>query len=313
MRKVLRFAVALIFKANFFHWVFFLLFLWLGLIFLGLGRFPHPDEWGIIVYSIFVATFTVCITEFADIYADRFDDKIFRPANPLASGEISHQTGKKIFILENILGIVLLVSLYILTKNLPLILALTLGWISGLAYSLPPLKLKERKIIGPVEFGFCCSLLPLVGWLIVKPLTSFILAYMLILFIGGIGVGIATKLRRTSEALNYGLFANNPETNPLNLKVLGFSLKVKTAIILEAIFTIGAVILIPVFYILKIFNPTLTILLLLASTPPVLAGITLRIKNPIKDVKHSQKTFTIFCLSLPLICIATFIAALITI
>jgi len=306
----MRFLVSLVFRANYLHWVGPLFLLWFGLIFWGLGGFPATGgQWGTIIYALLVAAFIICITEFADIYSDRFDDRVYRPSNPLVSGDLTIGTARKIFIAENIIGMPLLASLLWVTGNYPLILALIAGWIGGLVYSLPPFRLKGRKIIGAFEFGLSCAILPLVGWLVViRELDLFIGAFALILFVGGSGVGITTKLRRTSEAFNSGLIRGS---NVFNLETIDFGLKVKNAMIIEAILIAGAIILIPVFGLLEVFDSILVILLVSFVLPTVLVGYALRLREPIRNLKNSRTSFLLICGSLPAICFATFISSIV--
>lgn len=305
----MRFLFSLVFRANYLHWVTPLVLLWLGLIFWGLGGFPAASQWGTIIFALLAAAFIICITEFADIYSDRFEDRVYRPTNPLVSGDLKIGTARKIFIAENIIGVPLLGSLLGVTGNYPLVLALVAGWIGGLIYALPPFRLKGRKIIGPFEFGLCCALIPLVGCLVVEGLApSFIAAFTLFTFVGGSGVGITTKLRRTSEALNSGLITGS---NIFNLETIDFGLKVRNAMILEAILVAGAIILIPVFGLLGMFDQMLVIFLVSFILPPVLIGFALRFKEPIKNLKKSRRSFLLICASLPAICLATFISSIV--
>lgn len=305
-----KFLFSLVFRANYLHWVTPLFLLWLGLMFWGLGGFPATaSQWGTIVFSLLVAAFIICITEFADIYSDRIDDRVYRPSNPLVSGDLKIGTARKIFIAENIIGVLLLASLLWVTGNYPLILALIAGWIGGLIYSLPPFRLKGRKIIGPFEFGLCCAIIPLVGWLVVRELDLFIGAFALTLFVGGSGVGITTKLRRTSEAFNSGLISGS---NVFNLETIDFGLKVKNAMILEAILVAGAIILIPVFGLLGIFDPILAIFLVSFILPPVLIGLLSDLESPLGISRRPEDPFYLFApplkrYALPLLSAQSFI------
>jgi len=303
----MKFVFSLVFRVNWFHAVSFLFLLWLGLIFWGLGT-TAPSGWGTIVYSLLVAIFIICITNFADMYSDRFEDRTHRQSNPMATGEFKIGTAKRIFIAENIIGVLLVVSLFWVTRNYPLILALVAGWVGGLIYSLPPFRLKARRIIGPLEFGLCCAIIPLVGWLVVKPVDTFIAAFALIFFVGGSGIGITTKLRRTAEDFSFGLISGS---NVFNLKTTDFGLRVKTAVILEAILVLGAICLIPVFGFLGTFNQVLVIFLVSFVLPLVLAGFALRGKDPISNLKKAQISFILICATLPAISVATFISSIV--
>ena len=302
----MKFLLFLVFRVHGLHWVSFLFLLWLGLIFWGLGEFP--SQWGTIIYSLSVAVFIICIMQFADMYSDRIEDRVYRPSNPMVTGELKIETAKRILIADNIIIAVLLLALFWVTKNYPLILALMGGWIGGLIASLPPFRLKGRKIISPFEFGLCCAVIPLVGWLIVKPLDTFIAAFALFLFVGGSGVGITTKLRRTAEALDSGLIKGS---NVLNLETIDFGLKVRNAMILEAILVVGAICLIPVFGFLGVFDQILVVFLISFVLPPVLVGFVFRFKDPIRSVKNAQMSFLFMCASLQAIAMATFISSIV--
>jgi len=298
---------SLLFIAHPLQWVSFLFLLWLGLIFWGLGT-TNPGGWGTIVYSLLVAAFIISVTQFAEIYSDRIEDRVHRPSNPLVSGELKIRTAKRILIVENVIVVLLLASLFWVTNNYTLILALLAGWIAGLIYSQPPFRLKERKIIGPFEFGLCCAIIPLVGWLVVMPLDTFIAAFALLFFVGGSGVGITTKLRRTAEAFNCGLISGS---SVFNLKTIDFGLKVKNAMILEAILVVGAICLIPVFGFLGVFEQVLVIFLVSFVLPIVLVGFALRVKDPIRNLKNTQRSFLLIAASIAAISVATFISSIV--
>ena len=97
----MRFLFGLVFEANWLHAVIFLVLLWLGLIFWALGT-TAVDGWGTIAYALSVGIFLACVANFADTYSDRFEDRIHKPSNPMVSGDFSIETGRKIFIAENI-------------------------------------------------------------------------------------------------------------------------------------------------------------------------------------------------------------------
>ena len=303
----MKFAFNLVFRANWFHAVSPLMFLWLGLIFWGMGT-TALEGWGTTIFALLVGVFIICMTNFADMYSDRIEDIIHRPSNPMVTGDFTIEDGKRIFIVENIISLLLLVALFVVTHNYALILALAAGWIGGLLYSLPPFRLKARRIIGPFEFGLCCAIIPLVGWLVVKPLDSFIAAFALILFVGGTGAGITTKLRRTAEDFHAGKISGH---DIFNLKTTDFGLKVRESLILEATFLVGAVVLIYIFGQVGIFDRTLSLYLVLFSLPLILAGFLLRGRDPIRNLKRAELSFILICATLPAICLATFISSII--
>jgi len=301
-----RFAFNLIFRANWLHAVGPLIFLWLGLIFWGQGT-TDLEEWGTVIFALLVGVFIICMTNFADMYSDR-SDRIHRPDNPMVTGDITIKSGRNLFIAENIIGLLLLIILYFVTHKYLLILALAAGWIGGLMYSLPPFRLKGRKIIGPFEFGLCCAIIPLVGWLIVKPPDAFIAAFALVLFVGGSVAGVTTKLRRTAENFNAGVLSGS---NTFALKTTDFGILVKNALIIEAILLIGAIGLILLFSFLGVFKQTLALYLVLSCLPLILIGLTIRGKNPISNLKRAELSFILICATLPVIAIATFISSIV--
>lgn len=277
-----------LFKANLPHWVVTCYPLWFGAIFFALGRFPTPAEWQITI--LFLATVTVIlgIAEFANTYADREEDGIFVPSNPIITGELSVETAKKAFIAQNIAAGILLTTLYILTYNLQCTLAVLLGWIIGLTYSLPPFRFKERTI-APFPYALGLSLVPVVAWLLFKPLNLFILAFMLFFFTHTLAFGITTKLRKTAELLKH-----NPtsQPNPHNISSVGFKVKVKISALLEIIISIIAIILVALFWYHGIFNLTLTIGLLTFPLLFTILFIIYRIKSikTVKDFIKNQPT-----------------------
>jgi len=302
----MKFLFDLVFRANWFHAVIPLVLLWLGLIFWGLGTTVF-EQWGEVAFALAIGVFLICTTNFADMYSDRMEDKIHRPSNPMVTGGFSTETGRKLFLAQNIIGILLILVLIITTQNYAATLVLTAGWIGGLLYSLQPVRLKARKIIGPFEFGLCCGVIPLVGWLAVHPLNSFVAAFALVLFVGGSGVGISTKLRRTAEDFNSGKIKG---CNPLKVKTTDFGLQVRYALIIEAILLILAVCLIFVFGKIGTFDGTLALFLILFTAPLIILGFAVRGRNPLKNIRMAEISFFFMCATLPAISLATFISAL---
>jgi 4-hydroxybenzoate polyprenyltransferase len=254
--------------------------LWIGAIILGLdGAAP---EWGPIGLFLVTMTVVIAIAQYANTYADREEDRIYIPTNPLVTGELTVKTARNVFILQNILAGLLLLALLLITSNYYLIIAMIAGWFAGLAYSLPPLRLKET-VIGPIPHALGMALLPIVGWLLVAPLNRFIIAFAFFLFIHGLGFEITNKFRKTFHALSQGHIQYNQQDNLCNISTVGLKLKVKTAMITETITALGAFILVPVFWHMGIFDMPLSIGLLTLPLALTVLVIVLRIKDPVAN------------------------------
>ncbi len=251
---------------------------WISAIILGLdGAAP---EW--VSIGLFLATMTVviAIAQYANTYSDREEDRIYIPTNPLVTGELIVRTARNVFISQNILAGLMLLALLLITDNYSLIIAMIAGWFAGLAYSLPPLRLKET-VVGPIPHALGMALLPVVGWLLVAPLNRFIIAYALFLFVHGLGFEITNKFRKTFHALRQDYIEHNQQDNLYNISTVGLKLKVKTAMIAEAVTTLGAFILVPVFWYLGMFDAQLSIGLLTLPLALTVLVVVLRIKDPV--------------------------------
>jgi 4-hydroxybenzoate polyprenyltransferase len=281
--------------------------LWIGAIILGLdGAAP---EWAAI--GLFLATMTViiAIAQYANTYADRDEDWLYIPTNPLVTGELTVKTARSIFILQNILAGLLLLALLLITENYYLTIAMTVGWFVGLAYSLPPLRLKET-VWGPVPHAIGMALLPIVGWLLVASLNKFIIAFALFLFIHGLGFEITNKFRKTSHALSRGHIQDNQQDNVYDISTVGLKLKVKTAMAIEAITALGAFILIPVFWHLGIFDAPLSIGLLTLPLIFTVLVIVLRIRAPVANAPKCMLLMTTAWIFIALILLAVALTSL---
>ena len=127
------------------------------------------------------------------------------------------------------------------------------------------------------------GLLPIASWLIVADLNSYIMSYTIVFFLYCVGFGITQKFRKTHIALDSGLIKAKEDGNIYDLNLVGFKLKVKPAIALEAIFTLAAFILIPIFWSLDIFDTAIAIGLFAVPLAFTIAGIIMRIKDPIAN------------------------------
>jgi len=295
-------------KANVPPWVWICFPLWIGPIILGLdGRAP---QW--LPIALFLATVTVImsISEFANTYADRDEDWLYGPTNPLVTGELAVRTTRNVFILQNILAGLLLAALASITLNYALIIAMIAGWFVGLAYSLPPFRFKET-IAGPFFFALGLALLPIVAWLSVEPsLTAqngFIIAFAALFFLHSFGFGITLKFRKTFHALNAGLIWPEHHSSVYNISTVGFRLNVKSAMALEAITTLAAFILVPIFWHLGIFDMALSIVLLTLPLALTVLATVLRMKDP---VNNSPKCMLFMGMAWIFMVLALFVVAL---
>lgn len=263
--------------------------MWIGAIIFALGRAPTLGEWGPIGLFLATAAIIIGISEYANTYADREEDWIYVPSNPLVTGELAAGTAKTALIIENIFAGLLLIALLLVTFNYYLILALVVGWLIALTYSLPPLRLKET-VVAPFFFALGTALLPIVAWLSVSPLNAFIMAFAAFLFLGSFASAIAmTKLRKTFDALNYGQIQVEEGGSVYNIRTVGLKLRVKTAIALEAITAIGAFVLVPIFWHLGIFDMALSIALLTVPLAFTILAVALGISGPAKNARKCEQ------------------------
>lgn len=295
-------------KANVPPWVWICFPLWIGPIIIGLdGRTP---EW--VPIALFLATVTVImsIAEFSNTYADRDEDWLYGPTNPLVTGELDVRTTRNVFILQNILAGLLLVALLAVIPNYALAITMIVGWFAGIAYSLPPFRLKET-VAAPFLFALGLALLPIVAWLSVEPsLTAqngFILAFAALLFLHSFGFEITLKFRKTYHAVNHGLIQVEPGGSIYNVNTVGLRLNVRTAMVVEAITTLAAFALVPVFWYLGIFDMALSIALLALPLPLTVLVIGLRMKDP---VNNSPKCMLFMGMAWVFIVLALFAVAL---
>ena len=271
-------------KANVPHWVWIGSPAWGGAVLLGLdGRTPEWAQLGLFIAT----TLTIqSIAEFANSYTDRYEDKLYGPTNTLVTGELNAVIAKKALILLNIVAALLLIALLVVTLNYVLILIMIAGWFFGLAYSLPPFRFKET-IHGPFSHAIAFALLPIAGWLIVEPSLiaqkGFIIAFAALLFLHSFGLGITLKFRKTLLALDSGIIQIEQGSSIYNVGTIGLNVKFKTAMYLEELTSLGAFILVPVFWHLGVFNAALSISLLALPLPLTALAVILRMKDPVKN------------------------------
>ena len=257
----------------------------IGAIILGLdGGTP---EWGPIALLLVTITLLMAILEFANVYADRDEDRLYFPNNPIVTGELDAGKARKALILENIVAGIFLVALLLITLNYTLIIVMIGSWFVNLAYSLPPLRLKET-VADPFNHGLLYALPTMAAWLVVEPsLTAkdgFIIAFASLLFLFSFGYGITVKFRKTFHALNSGLIRVDEGGSVYDVRTVGLGLKVKAAMALEAVTTLGAFsVLVPIFWHLGIFDATLSIGLLAVAFPTAVFAIAVRVKDPVEN------------------------------
>jgi len=267
---------------------------WIGAVILGLdGKTP---EWvGLALFIVTVLTIQ-SIAEFVNSYTDRDEDRIYGPTNTIVTRELDAGIAKKILVLQNIVAALLIAALAVVTLNYALISVMIIGWFFGLAYSVSPFRLKET-VNGPLAHAIAFALLPVAGWLIVEPSllanNGFILAFASFLFLHSYGLGITLKFRKTLLALDSGLVSTKQDSDLYNLSTVGFRLKFKTAMYLEAIAALGSFILVPIFWYLGVFDAALSIALLALPLPLTALAMILRTKDLVKNSSIYKVSMTL--------------------
>jgi len=297
-----------IWKANIPPMVWMCSPLWVGTVIIGLdGEVP---EWTPVILVLAAVALLMAIAEFANTYTDRHEDKVYFPSNPLVTGEILAVTAKKAFIVQNIVAGAIIVALALVTLDYRPIIALLVCWFICLAYSMPPFRLKETPA-SPFILALGIMLQPLAAWLVVAQLNSFMIAFAVFLFTYTLGFGITQKFRKTTHALKAGVIKVEPDGSIYDIRTIGFTLKVKTAMVLEAFTTLGAFIMIPIFWHLDIFGASLSIALLTAPLLLTVLSILLRIIDPIGNGPKCALVMTMAWEFIGLILLAVALASLI--
>jgi len=276
-----------VFKANTPQHPWILFPLCVGALIFGLdGSAP---EWGTVILFLVTVTILVGVAAFSNTYADRDEDHIFVPSSPLLTGELDVGTAKKAFILQNILGGLLLIALLVVTLNYWLIIAMAVGWAVGLTYSLPPLRFKET-IACPFFFSLGLALLAIAAWLSVAPLNNFMIAFAAFWFVACLSYAISlTKLRKTFDALKGSHIQIEEGKSVWDLRDIGLKLKIKTAVALEATVGLGAFILVPIFWHVGIFDMALSIALLTLPLAFMILTVVFRIKDPARNTRKCEQ------------------------
>jgi len=282
--------------------------IWIGAIILALnGGTPKWDAIG-----LFAATVALigALCEFTNSYVDREEDIVYFRSNPFVTGELDATTAKKALIIESLVAAALLVALLMVTSNYALVATLVVSWFVSVAYSLPPFSSK-KSIVGPFSIALGCSLLPIAGWLVVAPLNDFIIAFSAFFFVHSLGYGITHKFRKTFHALSQGIVHPEQGCNTYNTKTIDLKLRSKTALTLEAVTTIGAFVLVPIFWYLDIFDAPLSIGLLTLPLICTVLSIVIRVKDPIGKAQKGVMLMTMGWALIILLLFATALASLI--
>ena len=281
-------------KANVPHWVWLGCPAWVGAVLLGLdGGAP---EW--VPLAVFILTVAIIqgAAEFANSYTDREEDRLYGPTNTLVTGELSAETARRAIIAQNVIAAALLIALVVLTRNYTLTLVMLTGWFFGLAYSVPPFRLKET-VHAPFSHAIAFALLPVAGWLIAgSSLTAsngFILAFAGILLLHSYGLGITLKFRKTLLALDSGQLKVARGGSIYDLNTVGFNLRFGTAMGLEEITSLGAFIPIPIFWSLGIMDTALSVALLAAPMPLTALAMILRRLDPVRNSSKYKVLMTL--------------------
>lgn len=285
-------------KANVPHWVWIISPAWVGAVLLALdGASPN---WGTLL--LFASTILTIqfIAEFANSYTDREEDAIYGPTNTLVTGELSPDTARKVFLAQNMLAGILLIALLVVTLNYLLIAIMLAGWFFGLAYSLQPFRLKET-IHSPFSHGIALALLPLAGWLIIAPLNDFIIAFSAFLFLHSYGLGITLKFRKTLLALDSGLVKLEEGRSLYEIRTIGFGMKFRNAMHIEAMTSLGGFVLVPIFWHLGVFAAPLSIALLAVPLPLTALAVLVRYQHPVKNSSVYKILMTVAWISIVLV------------
>ncbi|HEY48753.1 MAG TPA: UbiA family prenyltransferase [Dehalococcoidia bacterium] len=283
-----------------------------GLIILGLNG--ETPEWAPLALFLVIVALVAAIAESANTYVDREEDRIYFPSNPLVTGELAVATAGKALIVQNIITGLLLIALAVVTRNYQLLVVIIAGWLVALMYSLPPFRFKET-VAAPFLPALGMALLTIATWLLVEPSLTvrngFVIAFALFLFIFIFGFAVTIKFRKTFHALNSDLIMIESGNSIYDLDITGLGLKVKTAMALEAITTLGAFILVPILWHLEVFDRTLSIGLLALPLPLTSIGVVLRMKEPVENSQLCTMFITMACGSILLMLFAVALTTLI--
>ena len=272
-----------ILKANSPQYVWAGLPVWIGASFAALGRSPTLSEWGPISLLLVTMFVIICtVGQFSNAYADRHEDWLYVPSNPLVTGELDAGVARVALIVQHILCGLLVIALWVVTHKHWLIVVLVVGWLVSLQYSMPPLRLKET-IVSPFAQGICTVLSLFASWMVVSNLNLFIIAFGVFLFLIMLAFGTTVKLRKTFEDYRSGQIQVEEGKGVWDLKTSGLGVKVKWAVAMEVFAGLGAFILLPIYWRLGIFENALLIPLVTLPLLCMILIVVFRIKDPLEN------------------------------
>lgn len=108
--------------------------------------------------TLFIAVLTATLLTGMGIYDlnayyDREADKINKPNRPIPSGRMTPEHALKFATVLLVSGMLVSVGVSIVLNNYMMVLLWSLFTLIGVAYSVPPVKLKSRHILGNFSFG----------------------------------------------------------------------------------------------------------------------------------------------------------------
>lgn len=125
----------------------------------------------ILLFALF-AWLATCVGNFINDCYDVEIDRICRPKAPLAAGTISEERAWKMLMGEYVISIFILLATSIIAQS-AIVLALgTISLICTYIYSAPPLRTKNRGMLGPITISIAYVAVVLGGWAIVSELST---------------------------------------------------------------------------------------------------------------------------------------------
>jgi chlorophyll/bacteriochlorophyll a synthase len=186
-----------------------------------------PNIWVAILGSIAVGPLFQGGVRVANDFFDYELDKKAKEDYPIATGKISL---KNALIYFNLLFLLSLTIAYLININMFIILFI--GMILSHIYNAPPFRLKKRAVIGDISIALGYGvMMPIVGYIIYKPITTIPLEFLSILFFFHLTIAISSKFKdaHTDKKFNIGTFQTyfgwNKAINYMYLfSISGFSL-----------------------------------------------------------------------------------------
>ncbi|MBE0481853.1 MAG: UbiA family prenyltransferase [Dehalococcoidia bacterium] len=273
-----------IWKANHPQWIWACLPFWAGSLLFASGG-VSPDR-GILALFIAAVVTLQATAEFANTYVDRYEDRVHFPANPLVPGELGPAAARKALLLECSAAGLLLLALLLVSLNYYLVLAMLAAWAIGMAYSLPPLRLKKTAA-GPLSFALSTAAIPIAASLVFGMPGMFMIAFALFLLIGTMGANLSTgQIRKTLESLVRSKKAPDRDVNIYELSTHKLGISIRTAVALEILAGLAALILVAGFWYAGVFDRALTIALFSSTLPFLAMTAVCRLRNPLKNFQR---------------------------